>query len=47
MFIGISTSIHAMKVYVAAVVGTWLLATGVWNDAGVWDDTDVWNDSAP
>jgi len=46
MFIGISTSIHAMKVY-AAAAAAWILATGVWNDAGVWDDTDVWNDSAP
>lgn len=44
MFIGISTSIHAMVGYAAAA---WILATGVWNDAGVWDDTDVWNDSAP
>ena len=44
MFIGISTSIHAMKVY-AAAAAAWILATGVWNDAGVWDDTDVWNDA--
>lgn len=46
MFIGISTSIHAMKVYVAAAAA-WILATGAWNDSGVWDDTAVWNDSAP
>ena len=46
MFIGISTSIHQLKVY-AAAAAAWILATGVWNDAGVWDDTDVWNDSAP
>jgi len=47
MFIGIGTSIHAMKVYAAAVVSNWILALGVWNDSGVWSDTDVWNDSAP
>jgi hypothetical protein len=46
MFIGISTSIHAMKVY-AAAVSSWILATGVWRDIGEWDDTAVWNDSAP
>lgn len=45
MFIGISTSIHQLKVYAAAVVGDWILALGVWNDSGVWDDTDVWNDA--
>lgn len=28
------------------VVGTWLLLTGVWNDAGVWDDASTWNDGA-
>ena len=47
MFLGIGISLHQLKVYAAAVVGPWLLATGVWNDSGVWDDTDVWNDSAP
>jgi hypothetical protein len=46
MFIGISTSIHAMVGY-AAAVSNWILATGFWRDTGVWDDTDVWNDSAP
>lgn len=46
MFIGISTSIHAMKVY-AAAVSNWILATGAWRDIGEWDDTAVWNDSAP
>jgi len=45
MFIGISTSIHAMNIY--AAVSNWILATGAWRDIGVWDDTAVWNDSAP
>ena len=44
MFIGISTSIHQLKVY-AAAAAAWILALGVWNDSGVWDDTDVWNDA--
>lgn len=22
--------------------GTWILATGVWNDAGLWEDTATW-----
>ena len=46
MFIGISISLHQLKVY-AAAVSNWILATGAWNDSGVWDDTAVWNDSAP
>ena len=24
--------------------GTWILATGFWDDSGSWDDTDVWID---
>jgi hypothetical protein len=44
MFIGISTSIHAMVGY-AAAVSNWILALGAWNDSGVWDDTDVWKDA--
>jgi len=44
MFIGISTSLHQLKVY---AVSNWILATGAWRDIGVWDDTAVWNDSAP
>ncbi len=46
MFIGVSISLHQLKVYAAAVSG-WILATGVWRDIGEWDDTAVWNDSAP
>jgi len=46
MFLGLSISLHQLKVYAAAALA-WLLATGSWNDSGGWDDTDVWNDSAP
>ena len=46
MFLGISISLHQLKVY-AAAVSNWVLATGFWRDTGVWDDTDVWNDTAP
>jgi hypothetical protein len=44
MFLGISISLHQLKVY-AAAVSNWILATGAWRDIGVWDDTDVWKDA--
>ena len=40
MFLGISISLHQLKVY-AAAAAAWILATGAWNDAGVWDDTAI------
>jgi len=24
--------------------GSWILATGFWNDGGAWDDGETWND---